>query len=162
VLPSSDFLSEVRLSPPALMSLVWLTCTPSSRASSIVVPSQDAGPTLQVLQPMRGWANSPALTPSGLAYPCLCHQGQLHCVAQAWFRACSSGTTAGEVQSQLSQLPQVSRQVEVEGITHTSMAPRARVSPPVLSASAHLCPLHQGQLFCATQTRYRTQECCSW
>lgn len=60
-----------------------LTCTNASRTSSTVLLSQEVGPT------------SPNATDcEGLAHQSLCHQDQLHYVAQLRCRACSPSATA--------------------------------------------------------------------
>ena len=51
-----------------------------------VAQSRHGGPPLQVMQLVKGLDSSFAW---GSFHLCLCHQGQLHCVAQAKFKACS-------------------------------------------------------------------------
>lgn len=60
-----------------------LTCTHTSRTSSTVLLSQEVGPT-----------NPNAADCEGLAHQSLCHQDQLHYVAQLRCRACSPSATA--------------------------------------------------------------------
>lgn len=100
------------------------------------------------------------LIPSGLAHPYLCHQGKLHCIAQAG--PCLTNATASEetglavplsqTQGQLSRLLQVAR-VAGEDI---NPVPHDREGSSALSPSglAHLDSLHQGQpaLLCCSKT----------
>lgn len=53
-------------------------------------PIEAWGPGSQVLQLLRVWDSSPALTSLSLVHPCLLHQGPLHCVGQARYIACST------------------------------------------------------------------------
>lgn len=74
------------------------------------------GPLPQRLQPLRGWACSPTLPPSQgwFIHPCLCYQGQFHCVAQARCRAPFS---------------QALQPVRRQGLlSHTHTCPRAQLS----------------------------------
>ena len=64
----------------------WLTGPVLPKPLSLCRPVKDR--LSQVLQPTQSWAH-PTLSPLGLAHPCLHHQGQLHCVAQARCRVCS-------------------------------------------------------------------------
>lgn len=117
--------------------------------------------------PRKGCPSSPVLSPLGLVFLCLCHHGQLYCVApkrysarlsqvllpvrgQGYFRlSCFRG--------QFSGLLQVARGEEgrgEEGIIPTPKLPVAdkcqgQFSHALALGLAHLSPLDQGQHYCA-------------
>lgn len=84
MLPSA----EGRVSSPVFMLSGHFTHTHASKVNATVLPSQ--------VQPVRGWDGSPALTPSGLVHLYLCHQGQLHCIAQGRCQALQSAIASNE------------------------------------------------------------------
>lgn len=95
-----------------------------------MLPGEVQDPLSLVLQLVRSWDSSPALTPWGLAHPCFHHQGQLHCIRQVKCRTLSPSATASEwggitlqlssPQAQLFPLLQVAKEV---GVGHHPMAP---------------------------------------
>lgn len=127
-----------------------LSCSPALQTACLL-PSQSIWSFLPTL------ASFPTLTPLELAHSHLCHQGQLHWVAQVRCRASS---------------PNRSRWQGERGGGHylhthtTSRQMSSRVSFPTLSPSglAHLCPHYQGWLCCAVQSGCRVHfpKRCSW
>lgn len=162
MLPSA----EGRVSSPVFMLSGHFTHTHASKVNATVLPSQ--------VQPVRGWDGSPALTPSGLVHLYLCHQGQLHCIAQGRCQALQSAIASNgarlalscsRLQGQLSCLLQVVK--GGGGITSAATPSHyGRAVSPTLSALglAHLYPLDQSQPYCAAKVRYRicSPICCSY
>lgn len=76
-------LAEGRVSSPAFLPLGWfrLIYTLASRASSTVLPIQGTGPTLSSATVCKELEQI-SLPFLGLTHLGLCHQSQLHCVAQ--------------------------------------------------------------------------------
>ena len=85
-----------KVSTPALLPSGWVICTHSSRAAPPSYPFKVQGALSQVLQPVRGWAISHTLIPSGLTHPYFHHQGQLHCIAQVRCRPTHPSAIANE------------------------------------------------------------------
>jgi hypothetical protein len=78
--------------------VIW-ACSPSlmpPEPAPLCCPDKRWGPLAQMLQTVRGWASSLALTPWGPAYQSLCHQDQLHYVAQVRCWACSPSAKASD------------------------------------------------------------------
>lgn len=109
------------------------------RASSTVLPSQSTGPTLPKCCSLSGTGSTLPLSSSGLAHPCLCCQGQLHCVTQARYRTHSSECYGQEEMGpafplscpwgQLFQLPQLTG----VGSTRASSAVQASGVPALMA-----------------------------
>ena len=88
-----------------------LTCTHSSRAGFTVLPCQGAQPTLPSAAACEGLGQLACSQVLRAGHLSLQHQSQLHCAAQARYRAhspeCYSQPVKG--QGQLSQLPKMGR-----------------------------------------------------